>query len=86
MAHEWLQKEKKTIAEIKADFDKRKATVEQEAHDAREEKRVKRKKRGEGKDAKVNRGDLHVDIEEAKEHRKTKFEEWKELEIRNYQD
>jgi hypothetical protein len=86
LAHEWLQKEKRPIAFIKADFDKRKATVEQEAHDAREEKRVKRKKRGDAKDAKVNRGDLHVDLEEAKEHRKTKFDEWKELEIRNYAD
>jgi len=66
LAHDWLKKETRNIHAIKADFDKRKAAVEQEAHDAREEKRIKRKKRGDAKDAKVNRGDLHVDLEEAK--------------------
>lgn len=55
LAHPWFSGPTKTLSDIKADFDQRKTVVDQEAHNAREEKRAARAQRGEAK-GKVRRG------------------------------
>lgn len=77
IAHPWFTKETATLSKIKADFDQRKATVEEEAHKSREEKRTERDKRKKVKDNGVARGDLdEKDSEETSINRNSKIEQW----------
>lgn len=79
LAHPWFAGETKTISAIKADFDNRKAVVDQEAHNNREQKRADRKARGDDK-GKVRRGIKLGDPV----YRQQMREQWEQLEVRDF--
>ena len=75
-----------TIAKIKTDFDQRKAIVEKEAHDQREEKRTEREKRKTGKEKGTMRGDLTLDPLVEQEQRIERRKQWGELEVKDFDE